>query len=182
MNVRTLCLSVLYQGEATGYDIRRMCTEGELAYFIEASFGSIYPALAKLEADGLVTSRTVPQAGKPARKVYTITEAGRQSFEEELHAPINEDVFRSPFLLLARFADQLPQSLMAERVHEQIERMAAERQKLDQVSAKQDCSPADFWVLNYGREVLGIAEKYLRTHMHDLINLARADERKDAAE
>lgn len=41
MNVRTLCLSVLYEGEATGYDIRRMCTEGEFAYFIEASFGSI---------------------------------------------------------------------------------------------------------------------------------------------
>jgi hypothetical protein len=58
MNVRTLCLSILYEGEATGYDIRRLCMEGEFAYFVEASFGSIYPALAKLEDEGLVTSRT----------------------------------------------------------------------------------------------------------------------------
>ncbi len=68
MNVRTLCLSVLYQGEATGYDIRRQCSEGKFSYFVEASYGSIYPALAKLEEDGLVTSRLEQQDGKPARK------------------------------------------------------------------------------------------------------------------
>ena len=143
MNVRTLCLSVLYEGEATGYDIRRMCTEGEFAYFVEASFGSIYPALAKLEDDGLVTSRTVPQDGKPARKVYSITDGGRQAFAEELSAPLGEDVFRSPFLLLARFVSILPQSLVADRVTEHLERMTAERQQLDQARSEQECSPAD---------------------------------------
>ena len=45
MNVKTLCLSILYEGEATGYEIRRLCVEGECSYFIEASFGSIYPCL-----------------------------------------------------------------------------------------------------------------------------------------
>lgn len=182
MNVRTLCLSVLYEGEATGYDIRRMCVEGEFSYFIEASFGSIYPALAKLEDDGLVTSRTVPQDGKPARKVYSISEAGRVAFREELGAPLGEDVFRSPFLLLARFVSILPHHLVAERAAEHLGRISEERKKMDQVESEQACSPADCWVLNYGREVLGVAEKYLRTHMHELINLSRADERKDAAE
>lgn len=182
MNVRTLCLSVLYEGDATGYDIRRMCTDGEFAYFIEASFGSIYPALAKLEDDKLVTSRTVPQDGKPARKVYSITDAGRQAFTEELSAPLGEDVFRSPFLLLARFVSILPQDLVANKTREHLDRLVQSREQLDQVRSEQECSPADCWVLNYGREVLGVAEKYLRTHMHELINLSRADERKDAAE
>ncbi|HWV20382.1 MAG TPA: PadR family transcriptional regulator [Devosia sp.] len=182
MNVRTLCLSVLYEGDATGYDIRRLCTDGEFSYFVEASFGSIYPALAKLEDDGLVTSRTVPQDGKPARKVYSITGAGRKAFTEELSAPLGEDVFRSPFLLLARFVSILPHDLVTNRVKEHVGRIATERQRLDQVRSEQECSPADCWVLNYGREVLGVAEKYLRTHMHELINLSRADGRKDAAE
>ena len=182
MNVRTLCLSVLYECEATGYDIRRMCTDGEFAYFIEASFGSIYPALAKLEEDGLVTSRTVPQEGKPARKVYSITDAGRQAFADELKAPLGDDVFRSPFLLLARFVSILPQDLVSERVNQHLDRLVKEREQLDQVGSDTECSPADCWVINYGREVLGVAEKYLRTHMHELINLSRADERKDAAE
>ncbi|PXA88386.1 PadR family transcriptional regulator [Nostoc sp. 3335mG] len=182
MNVRTLCLSVLYEGDATGYDIRRMCTEGEFAYFIEASFGSIYPALAKLEEDGLVTSRTVPQDGKPARKVYSITDAGREAFTGELTAPLGDDVFRSPFLLLARFVSILPQDVVADRVEEHLDRLRAGREKLDQVRSGESCSPADCWVINYGRAVLDVAEQYLRTHMHDLINLSRADQRKDAAE
>jgi PadR family transcriptional regulator, regulatory protein AphA len=182
MNVRTLCLSVLYEGDATGYDIRRMCVEGEFSYFIEASFGSIYPALAKLEEEGLVTSRTVPQDGKPARKVYSITEVGRQAFADELSAPLGEDVFRSPFLLLARFVSSLPQDLVADRVGEQLDRLQKDRQKLDQVRSEHNCSPADCWVINYGRAVLGVAEQYVRTHMDELINLSRADQRKDAAE
>src|SRR5690554_385945 len=104
MNVKTLCLSILYYGEASGYDIRRLCTEEEFAYFVEASFGSIYPALARLEEEGCVTSRTEQQTGKPARKVYSITETGRRIFAEELAEPLGEDIFRSPFLLFARFA------------------------------------------------------------------------------
>jgi len=182
MNVRTLCLSVLYENDATGYDIRRMCTEGEFSYFVEASFGSIYPALAKLEDEGLVTSRTVPQEGKPARKVYSITDAGREAFAEELTAPLGEDVFRSPFLLLARFVSILPQDLVAERAQEQLCRLQESRKKLDQVRSEQECSPADNWVIDFGRAVLEVAEDHFRTHMHELINLSRAGQRKDAAE
>ncbi len=76
MNVRTVCLSILYEGEATGYEIRRMTVEGECAYFVEASFGSIYPALAKLEQDGLIRSREEAHPGKPPRRVYALTDTG----------------------------------------------------------------------------------------------------------
>ncbi|MCW5722119.1 MAG: PadR family transcriptional regulator [Devosia sp.] len=182
MNVRTLCLSILYEGDATGYDIRRMSVDGEFSYFIEASFGSIYPALAKLEQDGLVTSRTVPQVGKPARKVYSITEAGREAFAEELKGPLGDDVFRSPFLLLARFVNILPPELVEQRVNEHLQRLTEGRQKLQNVADDSGCTPADGWVINYGRVVLDVAEQYLRTHMHDLVNLSRAKPRKDAAE
>ena len=72
MNVRTICLAILYDGEATGYEIRKLSVEGEYSYFIDASFGSIYPALAKLEVDGLVTSRVEMQEGKPAKKVIVV--------------------------------------------------------------------------------------------------------------
>jgi PadR family transcriptional regulator AphA len=182
MNVRTLCLSILYDGEASGYDIRRMCTEGNFAYFVEASYGSIYPALAKLEDDGLVSSRSEQQDGKPARKVYTITEAGRAAFAEQLGEPLGEDMFRSPFLLFARFAHILPRELVEDRCNEFLRRTIEGRQQLDQAPAEHNCNPADLWVINYGRAVLEVAEKHLRTHMHELITMARAESRKDAAE
>lgn len=182
MNVRTLCLSILYEADATGYEIRRMCVEGECSYFIEASFGSIYPALARLEDDGLVTSRTQQQDGKPAKKVYSITEAGRAAFAQQLAEPLGEDMFRSAFLLFARYAHILPRDLVEARCNEFLERRIAARKKLEQASDECSSSPADLWVINYGRAMMEVAEKHMRSHMHELITMARAEPTKDAAE
>ena len=96
MNVRTLCLAVLFDTEASGYEIRKQSTG---SYFVEASFGSIYPALAKLEDEGLVTSRIENQEGRPAKKVYSITEAGRSELLDAMFQKLDPDVFRSEFLL-----------------------------------------------------------------------------------
>src|SRR5690606_8879791 len=120
MNVRTICLAILHEGEASGYEIRKLLVEGEYAYFIEASFGSIYPALAKLAADGLVTSHVQQQKGKPAKKIYAITEAGRQEFINSLFEKLRADEFRSQFLLFARFVAVLPASLVETRLKEQL--------------------------------------------------------------
>lgn len=182
MNVRTLCLSILYSGDASGYDIRRMCTEKEFAYFVEASYGSIYPALARLEDDGFVTSRTEQQEGKPARKVYSITESGRRAFAEQLAEPLGADMFRSPFLLFSRFAHILPRELVEQRCNEFLERSVQSRKRLDEASEQCDLNPTDRWVIGYGRAVLEVAEQHLRTHMHELITMARAEPRQDAAE
>ncbi len=53
MDVKTLCLAVLFQGEATGYEIKKAFEEGPFAHFQRASFGSIYPALSKLLVEEL---------------------------------------------------------------------------------------------------------------------------------
>lgn len=182
MNVKTLCLSILYEDEATGYEIRRLCVEGECSYFIEASFGSIYPALAKLEAEGLVTSRTEQQRGKPAKKVYSITDAGRAVFAHQLGEPLGEDIFRSPFLLFARFAHILPRELVEQRVNEYLRKSVDRRKQLDEALEEHSSNASDTWVLNYGRAIMEVAERHLRTHMHELITLARAEPNKDAAE
>jgi Predicted transcriptional regulators len=182
MNVRTLCLSILYEGEASGYDIRRMCTEGNFAYFVEASYGAIYPALARLEDEGLVISRTEQQEGKPPRKVYTITEAGKAAFAAELSEPLGPDMFRSPFLLFARFAHILPRDLVEARCKEFLQRSIDSRAHLERAATEHNCNAADMWVINYGRAVLEVAEKHFRTHMHELITMARAEPHKDAAE
>ena len=182
MNVRTLCLSILYEGEATGYEIRRLCGEGECSYFIEASFGSIYPALAKLEDDGLVVSRTEQQDGKPAKKVYSITDAGRAAFAQQLSEPLGEDVFRSPFLLFARFAHILPRELVETRANEFLQTTIDGHRKLEEAFADHECNAADTWVINYGRAIMEVAERHMRSHMHELITLARAEPKTDAAE
>jgi PadR family transcriptional regulator, regulatory protein AphA len=182
MNVKTLCLSILYEGEATGYEIRRLCVEGECSYFIEASFGSIYPALAKLEDEGMVTSRTEQQDGKPAKKIYSITAKGRNAFANQLAEPLGEDMFRSPFLLFARFAHILPRELVEQRAQEFLDRTIEKRQHLDEAMAEHGSNAGDTWVINYGRAIMDVAVQHMRAHMHELITLARAEPNKDAAE
>jgi PadR family transcriptional regulator, regulatory protein AphA len=182
MNVKTLCLSILHEGDATGYDIRRMCVEGECSYFIEASFGSIYPALARLESEGFVISRTEPQEGKPARKVYSITEAGRRELVAQLSEPLGEDMFRSPFLLFARFAHILPHDLVETRANEFLQTRINAHRKLEEAMEKTKDDPADRWVVEYGRALLGFAERYMRDHKHELIMLAEVEPTKKAAE
>jgi DNA-binding PadR family transcriptional regulator len=94
-------------GDASGYEIRKQFEEGPFAYFHETSFGSIYPALTKLAADGMVTVSDVAQVGKPDKKVYAITEAGRKAFQDALHKTPVKDRIRSESLYMLFFADLL---------------------------------------------------------------------------
>ena len=90
------------------------------------AIGAIYPALQKLEADRLVTSRIERQDGKPSKKIYSITELGRREFINSLFEQLGEDEYRSEFLLFARFAAELPRSLVQQRL---IERARFARQR-----------------------------------------------------
>ena len=174
MNVRTICLSILFDGEATGYEIRKLSVEGEYSYFIDASYGSIYPALAKLEADRLVTARIEQQPGKPAKKIYVITELGRREFISSLFDKLGEDEFRSEFLLFVRFVSELPQSLVQVRLTERLASIDAALAEMDKLGSEHS-SPADGWVLDYGRTCMRAARDYIHSHMGELLALARPD-------
>jgi PadR family transcriptional regulator AphA len=180
MNVRTICLAILYDGEATGYEIRKLSVEGEYSYFIDASFGSIYPALAKLEVDGLVTSRVELQEGKPAKKIYAITQAGRTAFIGSLFEKLGEDEFRSEFLLFLRFASELPASLVEQRLSERVEEVERVLADFDRLK-KEHTHPGDAWVIDYGRTCMQAAHDYIQAHRGELIALARPDTGSAAA-
>ena len=180
MNVRTICLAILYDGEATGYEIRKLSVEGEYSYFIDASFGSIYPALAKLETDKLVTSRVEQQDGKPAKKIYSITTAGRTAFINSLFEKLGDDEFRSEFLLFVRFATELPASLVESRLNERIDQIEEELAEFDRLQEKHN-HPGDTWVIEYGRSCMVAARDYIQAHRGQLIALARPDSGAAAA-
>ena len=87
MNTQSLILAILNFQDATGYEIKKQSTEGPFSYFVDVSYGTIYPTLSRLEKEGLVTCRSQAQEGKPDKKVYTITPAGRQMFLDALETP-----------------------------------------------------------------------------------------------
>jgi PadR family transcriptional regulator, regulatory protein PadR len=76
-NTPTLILSVLARGTAHGYAIAR-AIEQESEDALSLGEGSLYPALRALEREGYVISLWEPQESGPARKVYELTDSGRQ--------------------------------------------------------------------------------------------------------
>lgn len=103
MDVKTVCLGMLTNGPASGYDMKK-CFESSFGHFFPAGYGSIYPALATLARNRMVEFEEVPQEGKPDRKVYTITDEGREELMKGLSNANPTHRVRSEFLAMMCFA------------------------------------------------------------------------------
>lgn len=75
-DIPALILAVLADGPSHGYAIARRIEE-ETGNVLQLREGSLYPALRTLEGQGLLESAWETQDSGPARKVYTLTDAGR---------------------------------------------------------------------------------------------------------
>ena len=148
-------LGLLEERDLHGYEIRRQLRE-HLGLLANVSFGSIYPALTRLEKSGAVVvvegsaSESVPAAPAPptgslsgelavlrarrhsptrsrrGRKVYRITDAGRQLFAELLAGGSAPDDARSFGLRLAFARHLAPQgrlSLLERRRAQLVQRL-----------------------------------------------------------
>jgi PadR family transcriptional regulator PadR len=84
-DVATLILAVLAAGPAHGYAIARAIEE-KSAQALQLREGTLYPALRVLEQQAAIESAWDVQERGPARKVYTLTEAGRIEFTQRVAA------------------------------------------------------------------------------------------------
>jgi len=160
MNVKILCLGILHFGDATGYEIRKMTQEGRFGHFIEASYGSIYPALVRLETEGLVTSRNEEQSGRPNRKVYSINETGRKTFIAALYNQPRDDVFKSEFLLVMLCAELVSRDHISQVIKDRLNNLDAHIAHMREV--KQDCGHnCSQFVLGYGLAIYEAERTYL---------------------
>jgi len=98
MDVQSVLLGFLMRQSMTGYDLKKAFSIS-FSFFSGLSYGSIYPALKKMEKLGLISKRTEIQDGAPNRKIYSITEAGRKAFLESLRSPFVFEQPKSAFLM-----------------------------------------------------------------------------------
>jgi DNA-binding PadR family transcriptional regulator len=102
-----LMLGMLRLGARSGYAIKK-AADVSTRFFWPTSLAQVYPELARLERQGLVTRREDPQ-GARARSAYEITEQGEAALlawlRSTLEAPLQ---FRDEGVLRLFFADALP--------------------------------------------------------------------------
>lgn len=77
-------LGLLIESPMHGYELRKRLT-GLLGAFRAFSYGSLYPALRRMQADGLIVEEAAPVGAvkvRRARRVYVLTDAGKGRFTE----------------------------------------------------------------------------------------------------
>lgn len=92
-------LGLINREPATGYDITKEFNSNNLANFWYAKHSQVYPELNKLLKEELVTYQIVIQGEKLEKKIYTITEKGKEEFYHWLLTdyplePTPKDIFR----------------------------------------------------------------------------------------
>jgi len=84
-DLSTLVLGILQDEGLHGYEIAKRIREKGVNS-LEVAEGRLYPALHKLELDGQIQAEWIPQEGRPPRKVYSLTEAGKLELSKQRKA------------------------------------------------------------------------------------------------
>lgn len=162
MDVKTVCLGMLSDGEASGYDLKKQF-ESTFAHFFSAGYGSIYPALSSLAESGLVECEHVPQEGKPDRKVYRITKAGCCELVKALDNPAPSHKIRSEFLATMCFAHLMTpeqiKAVLASRA-EEIAQYMAMFQEFEN-DCMEDWTQGMRFVCGFGKAMMEAKQKYI---------------------
>lgn len=126
-------LGFLKERPLHGYELKRRLAEYG---FWRVSFGSLYPALRRLEREGYISA----QSGGGRRKVYELTAEGEVRFKELLEGEGSEDEEERAFRIRLAFFRYLdPESrigVMERRRAFLIQRAAAARKAMKEVLAR----------------------------------------------
>ncbi len=137
--LRLYLLKLLDEAPRHGYEVIRLLEERFQGLYAPSA-GTVYPRLAKLEAEGLVT-----QATEGGRKVYSITDAGREELagrSGEL-ADLEVEIRESVSELAAEIRDDVRGA--AGKLRSEMRAAASETRKAPGAGKRQDWGDPDSW-------------------------------------
>jgi DNA-binding PadR family transcriptional regulator len=117
----------------SGYDLGQLIPDS-VGHFWNESYGQIYPNLKKLAAEGLVSSKTERQKGKPDRRIYAITPKGRKHLAKWLAVEPQPEIPRNELLLKLFFGAQASTETLTGFVKTMAEQQGALLSKFKQIS------------------------------------------------
>jgi len=98
MALRHAVLAAVLEGEVSGYQLAKRF-DVSVANFWSATPQQLYRELERLEAEGLLQGRTVEQQRRPNKRVFTLTDAGREELHTFIAQPTRPTAIRDDFLV-----------------------------------------------------------------------------------
>ena len=86
MSLKYAVLAALLEGEASGYELSKVF-DVSLANFWASTPQQLYRELERLAQDGLIEARVVRQERRPDKRMFTLTEAGREELRSFAATP-----------------------------------------------------------------------------------------------
>ncbi len=128
MSLRPALLALISAGPLTGYDAAKRFG-ASVGHLWNAPDSQIYPALRRMQEEGLLEAREVPWGRKHATKTeYSITPAGRLALAEWQSTPLSYTAERDQAHLLAAYFEWAPAGEARRRLLEHIENYEAVRE------------------------------------------------------
>ena len=124
MSLKHAVLASLLDGDASGYDLAKRM-DISVARWWHAVPTQIYAELRRLEDDGLVEGREVPQERRPNKRVYSISDRGREEIACFTRESARPTAIKDDLLIKIQAADAGD----LESVAESIDRRRSEAEK-----------------------------------------------------
>jgi DNA-binding PadR family transcriptional regulator len=105
--MRHAVLALLADRPAHGYEIKRGLEERFGSVVAPLNAGQVYTTLQRLQRDELVYDDAIAQSGRPDKRVYQLTWAGRLALEEWLGTESAPTRLRDDFFMKLVFAAEL---------------------------------------------------------------------------
>jgi DNA-binding PadR family transcriptional regulator len=115
MSLPHALLGLINYEPATGYDLKMRFGES-IHFFWNATLPQIYRTLKQMGKQGWVEFVTEHQSGKPSRKIYRITAAGKEELTRWLAQPLETVESRLPILVKVFFGNQMRREDFAAQV------------------------------------------------------------------
>jgi DNA-binding PadR family transcriptional regulator len=141
-------LGLLTFREMSGYDLKQLINKSITHFYWSPAKSQIYGELRRLESQGLVTMREVPQTLRPDKRLYRITSQGTEAMQKWLeNSGVEPDSYKSALLLKVFFGHMLSPNTIGELLEErrqQVERdLAACQKKVEELRTQVEGSKAE---------------------------------------
>ena len=101
MSLRDAVLAALLEGESSGYDLAKGF-DASVANFWMATPQQLYRELDRLAEQGLIQARVVHQERRPNKRMYSLTEAGRDAIQQFTARAPKPSVIRDELMVKVR--------------------------------------------------------------------------------
>jgi DNA-binding PadR family transcriptional regulator len=106
MSIEYAILGILSWRPSTGYELKKIFEDSSFMYWT-GNNNQIYKALIKMHEKGLVISKVIHQDSSPSKKVYTITEQGKNQLKDWVKSTPEAPEIKKTFLIQLAWSDML---------------------------------------------------------------------------